>query len=305
MIYTITLNPSLDVAVEVSDLKPGRVNRTDAEALYPGGKGINVSIMLTRLGIENQAWGFSAGFTGEQIEAMLLREGCDAAFIRLDTGYSRINMKIRAERETEINGRGPAIPPEAVDGLFERLRLLEDGDTLVLGGSIPGALPHDMYERILRLTTGKSVHAVVDTTGESLEKALPYRPFLVKPNHHELGELFGVTLESLEQTEDCARRVQAQGARNVLVSMADKGALLLDEEGRLHRGIPPRGEAVSAVGAGDSMVAGFLAGYARTGDYALALELGIAAGSATTFSPWLADKPDIRALLDRPEAYGL
>ena len=305
MIYTLTMNPSLDYVMAVPDWLPGRVNRTAMEELHPGGKGINVSIMLTRLGMKNRALGFLAGFTGAQIEAMLRREGCETAFIRLDEGDSRINVKIRTDQETEINARGPAISSDAVDVLLDRLHLLQNGDTLVLAGSIPGGLPSDMVERILRLTADKAVRTVVDMTGDSLTRALPFRPFLIKPNHHELGELFGVEFDGLEPIQDGARRLQAQGARNVLVSMADKGALLLDESGKFHHSVPPQGRAVSAVGAGDSMVAGFLVGYARTGDYAMALKLGIAAGSATAFSPWLADRATVCALLDHPAAYRL
>ena len=305
MIYTLTMNPSLDYVMAVPDLLPGRVNRTAMEELHPGGKGINVSIMLTRLGMENRTLGFLAGFTGAQIEAMLHREGCETAFIRLDEGDSRINVKIRTDQETEINARGPAISSDAVDVLLDRLHLLQNGDTLVLAGSIPGGLPSGMVERILRLTADKAVRTVVDMTGDSLTRALPFRPFLIKPNHHELGELFGVEFDGLEPIQDGARRLQAQGARNVLVSMADKGALLLDESGEFHHSVPPQGRAVSAVGAGDSMVAGFLVGYARTGDYAMALKLGIAAGSATAFSPWLADRAAVCALLDHPAAYRL
>ena len=299
MIYTVTFNPAIDYVVRLnSPLQVAAINRATGEDCVLGGKGINVSGVLAQLGVESVALGFIAGETGAWLERGLAAQGLHTDFIHLQEGMTRINVKIKAGQETELNGAGPNIPEAAMQALEAKLDVLQKDDVLILAGSIPACLPQTTYERLLARLQGRGVRAVVDATQNLLLKVLPYEPFLVKPNHHELGELFGVTLESLEQTEDCARRVQAQGARNVLVSMADKGALLLDEEGRLHRGIPPRGEAGSAVGAGDSMVAGFLAGYARTGDYALALELGIAAGSATAFSPWLADKPDIRALLD-------
>lgn len=305
MIYTLTLSPCLDYVMEVPELRFGRVNRAANAHLRPGGKGLNVSILLSRFGIPNLALGFAAGFTGIEMERMLREEGCQTAFIRLPEGISRINVKIEGAQAAEINAEGPPVPDEACEELMERLRELEDGDTLVLAGNIPKSLPQDLYEQILRRTDGRALRSVVDTTGEALQMALAHRPFLIKPNHLELGELFGVDVDRPDEVEPYARRLQDMGARNVLVSMAERGALLLDETGKVHRALPPQGQVRSAVGSGDSMVAGFLAGFERTGDYTLALKLGIAAGSATAFSPWLAEVRDIRALLERPEAFGL
>ncbi len=305
MIYTITLSPCLDYTVEVPELIPGRVNRTAGTRIRPGGKGLNVSILLSRLGIPNLALGFAAGFTGNEMERILRDEGCRIAFIHLTEGVSRINVKIEGPQATEINAEGPAVPPAACEALMERLQSLQNGDTLVLAGNVPKSLPSDLYEQILHRTDGCAVRPVVDTTGKALLSVLSHRPFLIKPNHLELGELFGAAVDRAEEAEQYARRLQEMGARNVLVSMAEQGALLLDETGKVHREFSPQGKVRSAVGAGDSMVAGFLAGFERTGDYALALKLGIAAGSATAFSPWLAEVQDIRALLETPEVYGL
>lgn len=305
MIYTVTMNPSLDYVATIPAWKTGSVNRPEEEAWHPGGKGVNVSIMLTRLGMANRALGFVAGYTGERIQSMLLQEGCSTAFVRLDKGDSRINIKIKTDCPTEINGIGPPVPACAVEALLKQVEDLDDGDTLVLAGSVPPALPSNMYERILHKTKGKAIRVVVDAAGELLMKTLPFRPFLIKPNQHELGDLFGVTVDHVEQAEYYGRRLQAMGAQNVLVSLAEKGAWLLDETGRGHRAVPPVGQAVNAVGAGDSMVAGFLFGWMRSGDYKTALEVGVAAGSATAFDSWLAQKQGIRALLKNPDVYGL
>ena len=305
MVYTVTINPSLDYVMTVPLWKMGGVNRPVKEEWHPGGKGVNVSIMLTRLGMEHRALGFMAGFTGERIESMLLQEGCKTAFIRLNEGDSRINIKIVTDRPTEINGNGPPVPPKAVEALLKQIELLEDRDILVLAGSVPSELPSDMYERILRKTERKAIRTVVDAAGDLLIKTLPFHPFLIKPNHHELGDLFGVTVDNTERAESCARRLQAMGARNVLVSMEKEGALLIDETGEVHRDVPPKGQTVNAVGAGDSMVAGFLFGHMQTGDYKAALKLGVTVGSATAFSSWLAEGREIRALLENPDVYGL
>lgn len=305
MIVTLTFNPSLDYIVHVPGFQAGTVNRTAGEAVYPGGKGINVSIMLGHLGCESTALGFCAGFTGRAILQMLEDSGCRADFIPLEEGFSRINVKIKAGEESEINGQGPRITPEALEQLFGRLEALGRGDVLVLAGSIPGTLPADSYEQILRRLEGRGVLTVVDATGELLRRVLGYRPFLIKPNNHELGELFGRKLGSLEEIVEHARLLQREGARNVLVSMAGDGAVLIAEDGQVVHSLPPRGRVVNSVGAGDSMVAGFLAGYLRTGDYAKAFRLGLCAGSASAFQPWLATREQVAALLDDPAAYGL
>lgn len=297
MIYTVTLNPSLDYVVQVPRFTRGSVNRTSCEALYPGGKGINVSLVLKSLGYDSQALGFTAGFTGRELERFLQELGCQTAFLHLSDGMTRINVKIRSEQESEINGQGPRITPEAKEQLFEQLDELKDGDTLVLAGSIPSTLSADTYERILECVSTKAVQTVVDAAGELLWRVLPHHPFLIKPNNHELSELFGQTLTSDAEIRNAAKRLQEQGAHNVLVSMAGEGALLLTEQGNVYRAQPPKGQAVNSVGAGDSMVAGFLSGWLRTGNYKEAFAWGIAAGSATAFQERLAQKEDVLRLL--------
>ena len=305
MIVTITFNPSLDYVVQVPDLTLGQVNRTAGEMLYPGGKGINVSIVLSNLGYPSRTLGFLAGFTGDQIGRMLGKYGCQTDFIHLPDGFSRINVKIQAGQESEINGCGPVIPPEAIRRLMDKLDSLGEGDILVLAGSIPATLPEDMYRRIFMHLQGRGVRMVVDATRKLLLNVLPYHPFLIKPNSLELGEIFGVTLRGTDEVIQYARMLQERGAANVLVSMAGDGAVLVDETGKVHQSRPPEGQVVNSVGAGDSMVAGFLAGWLGTGDYSRAFRLGLAAGSATAFSPWLASGENIRSLLDDPAAYGL
>lgn len=306
MIYTVTFNPSLDYVIQVDKLVPGEINRTTHEAVYPGGKGNNVSVILSNLGHSSKALGFTAGFTGEALENMLKEFGCDTAFIRLPEGSTRINVKINAGEETEINGQGPVITEEAQSALFEQLDALKKEDILVLAGSIPNTLPSDIYERILEHLQGRGIHFVVDATKELLLKVLKYHPFLIKPNNHELGEMFGVTLKTRDEIVAYAKKLQEMGAENVLVSMAGDGAILLTEEGVIYEAKPPKGKVLNSVGAGDSMVAGFLTGYLNTGDYEKAFRLGVVTGSATAFQYWLATKEDIVALMeDKPETYGL
>ena len=299
MIYTVTFNPALDYVVRLPAFAPGEVNRTESEDIQLGGKGINVSCVLGQLGVQSVALGFVAGFTGAALEEGLARRGVRADFIRLPEGLTRINVKIKASVETEINGQGPAIPAGALEELFRKLERLAAGDVLVLAGSIPASLPSDIYQRILARLAPKGVLCAVDATGELLVKVLPYRPFLIKPNDHELGEIFGRTLSSDGEIAECARLLQQKGARNVLVSMAGDGALLLDEGGNVHRLEAFKGKVKNSVGAGDSMVAGFLAGWLEKGDWAWALRLGSACGSATAFSDALATRAEIEALLDR------
>lgn len=299
MIYTVTFNPALDYVVRLPAFEPGAVNRTESEDIQLGGKGINVSCVLGQLGFKSVALGFVAGFTGEAVEAGLARRGVNADFIRLPEGLTRINVKIKASVETEINGQGPHIPAEALEELFQKLDRLAAGDVLVLAGSIPASLPSDIYQRILARLSPKGVLCAVDATGELLVKVLPYKPFLIKPNNHELGEIFGRTLSTDEEIVECARLLQQKGARNVLVSMAGDGALLLDEGGNVHRLEAFKGKVKNSVGAGDSMVAGFVAGWLEKGDYAWALRLGSACGSATAFSDTLATRTEIESLLQR------
>ena len=297
MIYTVTFNPAIDYVVKTDKMKSGEVNRANEEKMYFGGKGINVSLVLRELGIKSRAFGFIAGFTGEAIENGLASQGIDTGFVRLKNGFSRINVKIKSDEETELNGRGPDIPDDAVKELFEKLEMIKDGDTLVLAGSIPPSLPSDIYEKILAHLEDRKIKTVVDATKDLLLNVLKYHPFLVKPNNHELGEMFGVKLETVEQIAEYAEKLRDMGARNVLVSMAGDGAILLDENGKIHACGVCKGTVKNSVGAGDSMVAGFIAG-AEKGDYEYALKLGTACGGATAFSEGLAKKDDIFRLLE-------
>lgn len=298
MIYTVTFNPAIDYVIHVGGaLRTGTINRTTAEDFQFGGKGINVSGVLKTLGMDSVALGFVAGFTGQALEQGLQQQGLSTDLIHVQQGMTRINVKVKGDEETEINGMGPAITPADMDSLYARLDKLRDGDTLVLSGSIPGCLPQDTYEKILARLQEKQLRTVVDATRDLLVNVLKYKPFLIKPNNHELGEIFGETPVTDEQIIACARKLQAMGGRNILVSLAGDGALLLDEHGVSHRIGCPKGKVVNSVGAGDSMVAGFLAGVLQTGDYEYALKLGTAAGSATAFSLGLADKALIDQLL--------
>lgn len=298
MVYTVTFNPALDYVVRVDGFQVGEVNRTSREEIQLGGKGINVSTVLSHLGVDNVALGFLAGFTGQALEEGLRREGIRTDFIWLDQGLTRINVKIKADQESEINGQGPNIDAAALDRLFHKLDKLERDDVLIVSGSVPSTLPGDIYERILARLEGRGIHFVVDATRDLLCNVLPYHPFLIKPNNLELGEIFGRTLNTDEEIRDCAIQLQQRGARNVLVSMAGDGSLLVDETGGCHRLGVPKGQVRNSVGAGDSMVAGFVAGWLKTGDYAYAQRLGAAAGSATAFSDGLATGDQIMALLN-------
>ena len=296
MVYTVTFNPAIDYVVHTGEMKLGATNRSDREEMYFGGKGINVSVVLGELGIASRALGFTAGFTGEAIEKGLAEMGIDTDFVRLKKGNSRINVKIKAAEETELNGQGPDIDDNAINALFEKLDALSDGDTLILAGSIPSSLPSDIYERILQRISGRSVRTAVDATKDLLLNVLKYKPYLIKPNDHELGEMFGVELTTDDEIEKYARKLQDMGAQNVLISMAGNGALLIDEFGKTHRCGVCRGTLRNSVGSGDSMLAGFLAGL-MNGDHEYALKLGTAAGGATAFSDGLATKEKIAELL--------
>lgn len=300
MVYTVTFNPAVDYIVHTKELRAGATNRSDSEEIYFGGKGINVSIVLSELGVKSKALGFVAGFTGAAIEQGVSEKGIDADFVHLSGGFSRINVKIKSGEETELNGQGPKIPDEAVQQLFAKLDELQDGDTLVLAGSIPSSLPSDIYERILARLSGRKIRAVVDATKDLLVKVLKYQPFLIKPNNFELGEIFGVELHTTDEIVKYAEKLHEMGARNVLVSMAGDGAVLLDETGKTHVCGVCRGTVKNSVGAGDSMVAGFIAGCEKAG-YEYALKLGTAAGGATAFSEGLATKEKINELLAQME----
>ena len=298
MIYTVTFNPALDYVVRMEQFQLGQVNRTTSEEIQFGGKGINVSVLLKNIGVQNCALGFVAGFTGKALENQLQTMGVDTDFIHLPEGMTRINVKLKADCESEINAQGPKIGFEQLEQLFERLERLEEGDVLVLAGSIPASLAQTTYERLLARLEGRGIRAVVDATRDLLVNVLPYKPFLIKPNNHELSEITGVRLTNDKEIAAAAHMMQDKGARNVLVSMAGDGALLLDEHGTVYRIGCPRGKVVNSVGAGDSMVAGFVAGYQQSGgDYEAALRLGTACGSATAFSLGLATRADIDALL--------
>ncbi len=299
MIYTVTFNPSLDYIVSVEDFHLGVTNRTLDEQILAGGKGINVSYVLRNLGIDSTAFGFLAGFVGEEIRKRIEKDGIHADLLVLEEGVSRINVKLRNADGTEINGMGPAIPQDKIMALMEKIKALGQGDCLVLAGSIPKSVPNTIYMDMMQALQGKGVEIIVDATGELLTKVIGYRPFLIKPNHHELGELFGVTLTTREEVIPYAKRLQEQGARNVLVSMAGEGAVLIDEKGVVHESAAPKGKVVNSVGAGDSMVAGFLAGYLEKKDYAHAFRMGLAAGSASAFSKNLATKEEITGLFCR------
>ena len=298
MIYTVTFNPAIDYIVHTGTMQVGQVNRSQGEELYFGGKGINVSFVLHELGLPSKALGFVAGFTGAAIEAGIQEQGIATDFVHLDSGFSRINVKIKSGEETELNGQGPNISEAAVAELFEKLNQLQDGDVLILAGSIPNTMPADSYEKILAHLSGKNIKVVVDATKDLLLKVLPYHPFLIKPNNHELGELFGVTLHSIEEIATYAKKLQEMGAQNVLISMAGDGALLIDETGKQHVCGVCKGTVKNSVGAGDSMVAGFVAG-SMHGDYEVALKLGTAAGGATAFSEGLAQRAEIERLLQQ------
>ena len=298
MIYTVTFNPSLDYIVSVSDFKLGLTNRTDSELLLPGGKGINVSTVLQNLGIANTVLGFTAGFVGEEVRKEVEQLGVKAEFISLDEGVARINLKLKSIDGTEINGRGPKIPREAVDALMTQLDRLGADDTLVLAGSIPASMPDDIYQKIMERLDGRDVRIVVDATKDLLLNVLGHHPFLIKPNNHELGDIFGVKLSEREEVVPYAKKLQEKGAVNVLVSMAGKGAVLLAEDGSVYAAEAPKGTLKNGVGAGDSMVAGFLAGYGESGDYEHAFRMGLAAGSASAFSEQLATKDEIKKVYE-------
>ena len=299
MIFTVTFNPSLDYIVRVDEMRLGTINRTNYEQLLPGGKGINVSIVLGNLGHPSRALGFSAGVTGVALEKLLADTGVDADLVHVKAGFTRINAKVKAVEETEINGQGPRIAPEDVDALFSKLDVLGQDDTLVISGSVPNTLPSDMYEQVMERLAGRGVRIVVDAERDLLTRVLPYRPFLVKPNNHELGDIFGVTLKTRDEVVPYARRMQEMGAQNVLVSMAGEGGVLVAADGQVYQSPAAKGTVVNSVGAGDSCVAGFLAGLMETASYQTAFRMGLAAGSASAFSDHLATRPEVEDLMSR------
>ena len=298
MICTVTFNPSLDYIVRLDSLKLGAVNRVNYENVLPGGKGINVSIVLNNLGHKSTALGFVADFTGREIVERTVGYGVDCDFVTVAEGMSRINMKLKAEDETEINGMGPKITPDDIDALYQKLDKLGKGDILVIAGSVPSMLPGDMYQRIMGRLEGRGVDIAVDAERDLLVNVLQYHPFVIKPNNHELGAIFGVELNKREEVVPYAKKLQEKGARNVLVSMAGEGAVFVSETGEVVMSEAPKGTVVNSVGAGDSMVAGFIAGYLESdGNYATAFKMGVCTGSASAFSPDLATRPEVENLL--------
>lgn len=297
MIYTVTFNPSLDYIVNVDHFKTGVVNRITKELIFPGGKGINVSMVLQNLGFDTTALGFMAGFTGNEIVRLLDVKGVKSDFIRVEEGNSRINFKLRSDEETEINGQGPKITEGNIKELYDQLDKLQKGDILVLAGSIPDTLPQSMYMDIMKHLVGRGIDIAVDATRKLLMNVLPYGPFLIKPNNHELGEIFGVELKDKDEIITYAKKLQEMGARNVLVSMAGDGAVLVSENGEEYKAESPKGKLVNSVGAGDSMVAGFISGYLETGSYKEALRKGLCTGSASAFSEELATKAEVEELI--------
>lgn len=299
MIYTITFNPSLDYIIQVDDFKTGVINRTHKELILAGGKGINVSVVLGNLGHDSTALGFIGGFTGQALKSLLISQGVKNDFIEVQQGFSRINVKMKSDNETEINGQGPVIEQEHIDQLFEKLDAIKDGDTLVISGSIPSHLPDDMYQQILQRLSKKEIRCIVDATKDLLMNVLKYKPYLIKPNNLELSEIFGVDLQERDDVIPYAKKLQEMGAQNVLVSMAGKGAVLVAADGQVLQMDAPKGQVVNSVGAGDSMVAGFLAGMLETNDYHTALEMGICCGSVSAFSDHLATRSEVQDLMKK------
>lgn len=297
MIYTVTFNPSLDYIVAVEHLKLGAVNRTNHEIMNPGGKGINVSLVLRNLGYDSTALGFQAGFTGKEIARLMEERKIHSEFIEVEQGLSRINVKVKSDKESEINGMGPEIGDADIQKLYAQLDKMVDGDILVLAGSIPSVMPETMYSDIMEYLSGKNLRIVVDATKDLLMNVLKYHPFLIKPNNHELGEIYGVELNTRDEVVPYARKLQEEGARNVLISMAGEGAVLLAEDGQIYRSEAPEGKVLNSVGAGDSMVAGFIAGYLASEKYEHAFYMGVCTGSASAFSEGMAEKEAVRSLL--------
>ena len=299
MIYTVTLNPAIDYIMRMDELHMGITNRSNSEEYYCGGKGINVSLVLAELDIPSTALGFIAGFVGDAIDKWVANTYVTTDFIRLRDGISRINVKIKAGEETEINGQGPDIAEDELEALMMKVDHIQDGDTLVLAGSIPSTLPDDTYERMLERISEKDVRIVVDATKQLLVNSLKYKPFLIKPNRQELSEIFDVEVETKEDIVTYAKKLQDMGARNVLISLGGDGAMLVDEDGNIHEAGVIKEKVVNTVGSGDSMVAGFVAGYEMKNSYSYALTLGSVCGNATAFLPWLATKEKINELLEK------
>ena len=296
MIYTVTLNPSLDYIAECKDFTLGATNRTSSEIIYPGGKGINVSIVLSNLGDRTTALGFLAGFTGEHIDSLIKDMGISSRMIRLDEGMSRINLKLKSKEETELNGMGPNISIIDIARLYQKLESITEDDILVLAGSIPPSVSEGLYSDIMERLKEKKIKIVVDATKDLLMNVLDKKPFLIKPNIHELGELFNVKLDSADEALPYALKLKEMGAVNVIISMGKDGAMMVDEYGNSYTMNSPEGKLVNSVGAGDSLVAGFLHKYLETGNYEEAFRYGVCTGSASAFSSALATKEEVEKL---------
>ena len=299
VIYTVTFNPSLDYIVSVKDFRPGMTNRTSSELMLAGGKGINVSIVLGNLGIKSTALGFIAGFTGDEIVRRLHNGGINSEFIKINDGISRINIKLKSIDGTEINGQGPHIDSSHIEQLMNRLRRLESGDVLVLAGSIPAGISDNIYKDIMDMLKDKGVQIVVDATSRLLTNGLEYNPFFIKPNQHELGDIFNVTLNTQEEVIPYALELKKMGAVNVCVSMGGKGAILVADDGNVYKAKAPDGILKNSVGAGDSLVAGFLSGWIEKKDYEYAFRKGVATGSASAFSERLATNGEVNDLIGK------
>ncbi|HFK1680873.1 TPA: 1-phosphofructokinase [Bacillus tropicus] len=297
MIYTVTLNPSIDYVVQVNSLDLGAVNRAEKDMKFPGGKGINVSRVLHRLGVENVALGFTGGFTGGFIKDVLQAEGVTTNFVQVD-GDSRINVKIKGQEETELNGQGPSVTNEQFEQLMKRIESMKQGDCIVLAGSVPASIPTTFYESIAVFGAEKGIRVVVDASGSALQHVVKNKPFLIKPNHHELGELFGVEISTVEDILPYGRKLIEQGVEHVIVSMAGDGALLFTAKGTYEATVP-KGVVINSVGAGDSLVAGFVGKYEQTKDIEKAFQYGVATGSATAFSADLCEKEKVEELLSQ------
>lgn len=297
MIYTVTLNPSIDYVIKVDKLKTGQINRVNEEHVYPGGKGINVTRILKNLDNDNIALGFVSGFTGDYIINSLQEMNLKSEFIKVKEGFTRINVKVKSEEETEINGQGPKINDEELNQFYKAIDKLVDGDILILSGSIPSCLNEKLYEDIMKRVKHKDIKVIVDATKNLLLNVLKYEPFLIKPNNHELAEMFDVELNSIEDVAFYAKKLKEMGAKNVLISMGKDGALLVTEHNQVFTSSVAKGEVVNSVGAGDSMVAGFIAGYLKSNSYEDALRLGAASGGATAFSSDLATREFIDKLV--------
>jgi 1-phosphofructokinase len=299
VIYTVTFNPSLDYIVSVKDFRPGMTNRTSSELMLAGGKGINVSIVLGNLGIKSTALGFIAGFTGDEIVRRLHNGGINSEFIKINDGISRINIKLKSIDGTEINGQGPHIDSSHIEQLMNRLRRLESGDVLVLAGSIPAGISDNIYKDIMDMLKDKGVQIVVDATSRLLTNVLEYNPFFIKPNQHELGDIFNVTLNTQEEVIPYALELKKMGAVNVCVSMGGKGAILVADDGNVYKAKAPDGILKNSVGAGDSLIAGFLSGWIEKKDYEYAFRKGVATGSASAFSERLATNGEVNDLIGK------